>query len=86
MRLSATKALWKELKMTIKEFVKYDLSGVMFTLVDADKRGCLTAPDTATVIIADKNVLAERYGEWQVVGFEPRTKRNVLLLARKVKQ
>lgn len=70
--------------MKVRDFVKMETSGAMFTLVDASKTGYMTRPDLATVTIAGASVVASRCGEWEVVGFEPKTKRNILLYAKEV--
>lgn len=61
--------------MTVNEFVSLDKTGCMFAAVNADKAGYMTRPEM--LIIADKNVLRQLYGDWRVIGFEPKTARRI---------
>lgn len=66
--------------MTLSEFVGYETSGVLFTVVDATKQGYMTTPHTLT--IGCKNVARKQYGDKEVVGFEPQTKRNIVVYVK----
>lgn len=61
--------------MKVAEFIKLNKANTIYRVVDADKVGYMTRP---TVLIeADRNVVAERYGEHNLVGFSP-VKKNMI--------
>ena len=61
--------------MKVKDFVMLECSGAMFDAIDASLPGCFAFPHL--LISADKNVLAQQYGDYDVVHFEPKTKRTI---------
>lgn len=63
--------------MKVNEFVKMEKSGVLFTVINADKVGYMTDP--SVLLIADKNLVGREYANATVVGFEPISKRNIKL-------
>lgn len=67
--------------MTVKEFIKYNISGAMIVAVDGDQCGYMTKP---TILIeADRNVINEMYGDYTVIGFEPVSKKKINLYIKK---
>lgn len=67
--------------MTVTSFVRLDVSGVMFRLVDANRTGYVSNP--YVLIEADKNVVKKEYGDYEVVGFENVTKKTMILYVKK---
>ena len=67
--------------MIVRNFVKLDVSGMMFRLVDANRVGYMTHP--VVILEADKNVVRKEYGEHEVVGFENATKKTMILYIKK---
>ena len=65
------------------EFVKLEVSNVMFEIVDANKPGYMTRPEL--MLIADRNVVTKQFSDWAVVGFEPITKRRIRLYIKEDK-
>ena len=65
--------------MTVKEFYKYVSSPVMFHIVDATKQGYLSEPEKNVIYGGDINAIKPLYGDCEVVGFEPRTKKSIYL-------
>ena len=63
--------------MTVENFVKLDVSGMMFRLVDANMVGYMT--HHYVLIEADKNVVKKEYGRCEVVGFENVSKKIMVL-------
>ena len=63
--------------MTVMEFVKLDVSGMLYRLVDANRTGYMSNP--CIMIEGDKNVVKTRYGQHEVVGFEGVSKRTMIL-------
>lgn len=61
--------------MLVKEFVQMEKSGSMFQLVDASKIGYMTYP--SVIDIVGRSVAVERYGDYEVVGFSPHSKRAI---------
>ena len=67
--------------MTVAEFVKLDVSGMLFRIVDADRNGYMTHP--YILLEGDKNVITQWYGEYEIVGFEGVSKRTIMLYIKK---
>ena len=65
--------------MTVKEFNKYVRSAVIFYIVDATKQGYLSEPEKYVIYSGDINVIKPLYGDCEVMGFEPRTKKSIYL-------
>ncbi len=63
--------------MKVSEFLKLDVSGVMYAVVDAKKSGYMSQPHI--LVEADRNVVKDLYGNSEVVGFAPKTKRSIFL-------
>lgn len=63
--------------MLVKDFIKMDMHGSIFQLVDASLVGYITYPHIIESV--DRNVARERYGEYKVVGFAPHSKHAVKL-------
>lgn len=63
--------------MKVNEFVGIEKSGAMFAIVSADEVGYLTSQKI--ILEADRNVVLNKYGDCEVVGFEPKTKRTMYL-------
>lgn len=68
--------------LTVTDFTKLDVAGVMFRVIDGDRQGCLTCPKT--LIEADKNVVREMYGDYFVEYFEIISKRVIAIYIKKV--
>ena len=68
--------------LTVTDFTKLDVAGVMFRVIDGDKQGFLTCPQV--LIEADKNVVRERYGDYGVVYFEIIGKKTMALYIKKI--
>ena len=66
----------------VKDFLKLDNSGLMFSVIDASQPGCKSL-NPKVMMEADKNVINWNYGEWTVDSFEPKTKRNIYLWIKK---
>lgn len=66
--------------MTVRDFVQTCKGDVIFRLIDADQRGY--ASNLFCIIEADRNVIAERYGDCEFVGFDPISKKVIALYAR----
>jgi hypothetical protein len=66
--------------MTITEFTRLSVGDVYFEIVDATIPGYMTNPKV--LITADKNVVRQQYGDRNVVGFEPKTKKTITLYAK----
>ena len=66
--------------MKVSDFVKMETSGALFTVVDANKVGYMTRPDVITV--GDKNVLTMQFADAEVIGFEPKTARNITVYVK----
>lgn len=66
--------------MTVKDFIALEKAGAMFTVVNANRVGYMTNPQI--VDVADCNVIGRDYGEYELVGFEPVTKRNIKLYVK----
>lgn len=66
--------------MTVTEFTKLSVDAVMFQIVNADKTGYMTTPET--MIEADKNVVRELYGNRIVVGFDLVSKKRMMLYTK----
>ena len=65
--------------MTVKEFNKYVKSAVMYHIVDTTKLGYLSDPEKNVIYVGDINAIKPIYGDCEVVGFEPRTKKSIYL-------
>lgn len=63
--------------MTVTEFVKLDMGGYMYKVVDARQNGYLTKPDI--LIEAGKSVVRKNFPDSEVVGFDIATKRSLYL-------
>lgn len=68
----------QEVFMTVSEFVKFEMSGAIFRVVDATQPGCRIIREALTE--ADRNVVRRLYGDAQVVGFEPQGKKVILYI------
>jgi hypothetical protein len=66
-------------KMTVKEFNTFVKSAVMYHIVDATKQGYLSEPEKNVIYGGDINAIKPLYGDCEVVGFEPRTKKSIYL-------
>lgn len=64
--------------MTVKEFVKLDMGGLIFKVVDATRNGYMVKP--YALAEADKNVLKRDYGNYEIVGFDIEGRRRVGVL------
>ena len=68
--------------MTVKDFIKLEKSGATFRVVDATKVGYMTKP---TIIIeAGRSVVADRFGDWELIGFSAERKQIVEIYVRPV--
>lgn len=63
--------------MNVTDFTKLDSAGCLYRLVIAEGIGW--ASNRKVEVEADKNVIRERYGDREVVGFEIATKRSMYL-------
>lgn len=68
--------------ITVNEFLKLDVSGVMFRAIDADKQGYMSCPQK--LVEADRNVVREMYGNYEVVGFEIISKKTMAIYIKKI--
>lgn len=66
--------------MTVLEFTKLDMQGVMFAVVDANKTGFMSSP--SILIEADKNVVRKNYGDREVIGFSLLGKTKMMLYTK----
>lgn len=66
--------------MTLKEFVKYCKGNVCFKLVDASKIGYMTYENPVTE--AGASVIAEHYGDWELVGFNTKSKTTLVIYGK----
>ena len=68
---------WKYDKIRVTAFLSLERSGVTYDAIDASLPGYMTKP--VVMVSADKNIIRERYGDYVVVGFEPKTTRRIAL-------
>ena len=66
--------------MTVREFVRLEKSGCMFRIVDANKPGYMSR--NIEELTADRNVMISYYGNCELVGFEPYSKRIITIYAK----
>ena len=67
--------------MRVKEFTALEKSGCMFRLVDASKQGYMTT--NISFYEANRIAIDEYYGDWIVIGFEPRNSKTITLYVKK---
>lgn len=61
--------------MKVAEFIKLDKANTIYRVVNANKVGYLTCPEV--LFEADRNVVKERVGVFELVGFSP-LKKNMI--------
>lgn len=65
--------------MLVKDFVAMDKFGSLFQVVDATRTGYVSYPDQCTLITGDRNVVCKEFGEHEVVGIAPKSRRALLI-------
>lgn len=69
--------------MTVTEFTKLCNGDNYFAIVDANRQGYVSTP--RVLIEGDKNVVRkEEYGDREVIGFDVKTKKTILLYTKEV--
>ena len=68
--------------MRVKDFLPLEKSGCLYRIVDASIPGYMTR--NIEMMTADRNVMKKFYGEWEVVGFEPYSKKTITLFAKEL--
>ena len=63
--------------MKVQDFIKLEKTGTLYRVVDASKRGYMSDPEI--LITADRNVVKDRFGDCDLIGFAPATKKEILL-------
>lgn len=63
--------------MVVRALLSKDRGNTMYRVIDANKQGYMTSP--VTLIEADKNVVRDRYGDSDLVGFAPIGKNKIAL-------
>ena len=68
--------------MTVTEFTKLCKGDNYFAIVDASRQGYIASPHI--LIEGDKNVARHYYGDREVIGFDVKTKKTILLYTKEV--
>lgn len=68
--------------MTVTEFTKLCNGDNYFAIVDAERQGYVSNPHI--LIEGDKNVARQYYGDREVIGFDVKTKKTILLYTKEV--
>lgn len=66
--------------MVVRALLSKDKGNTMYRVIDASKQGYMTSP--VTLIEADRNVVGDRYGDNDLVGFTPIGKNKMALYVR----
>lgn len=67
--------------MLVKDFLALEKSGCYFRVIDAGRTGYMTKP-FVLLADADRNVVKSAYGTWQLVGFEPISKKVIAIYVK----
>ena len=65
--------------MTVMDLVKLEKSGATFQIIDAREWYMVTP---TTLIKADGDAVAQRFGEWEVVGFSAERKQKIAVYVK----
>lgn len=68
--------------MTVTEFTKLCNGDNYFAIVDANRQGYVSTP--RVLIEGGKNVARQYYGDREVIGFDVKTKKTILLYTKEV--
>lgn len=68
--------------MLVKDFVAMDKHGSIFCVVDATRTGYMTYPDSCILDIAGRSVVTKEFGEYEIVGFAPRSKNSIMIYVK----
>ena len=66
--------------MKVAELIKMEKAGAMFRVVDATRTGYMVRPQT--LLVADRNVVTDLYGDFELAGFEAAKKKEIIIYVK----